>query len=298
MSSRSFSDFITHIHTFSLILLIVAGAACISGATAERTATTLTTSSLPGDPAPEHGFHIRGELVAATGEPLENKRVILESSQVHENGPGQYAVIGTVETRRGGAYDFYRPRHSPPEYLRVSFAGNSLYEPSMSAVLPLRGVGTPSAARIPGTGDLIVSTDPVGAEIYLDSAFSGTTPRVLQGIAEGPHLLEVGLGGYQNETMEVYISSERISSFSITLSPAGFGAARTGFFSETTGTWNITAPDGDPVFSFTRPGVSMQMYARDTGENRSATTPPRVTTVVSNDTVNNGYNVMVIMTDR
>lgn len=265
---------------------------------AEKTPAALTIKSVPDAPDITHGFHVTGTLSTASGDPLGNKRVTLESSQINSDGPESFAFIAISVTDREGAFDFFRPKLSPPEYLRVTYAGNEMYEPAISPVLPVRGAGTDTPQRLRGTGSLTVNTDPIGAGIYIDSEYKGTTPSVLQGLDEGAHLVEVNLEGYQNETMEVYISPTRGSSFSISLTPEGLSRSGTGLSSSLSYAPNNSVSFGDPVFSLDNSGLSMTMHANVTGDEESTSKGVQVTTVVSNDTVNDGYNVMVIMTDH
>ena len=267
-------------------------------AAAEKTPTALTVKSFPDNPPLNHGFHITGQLSTVPGEKLGNKRVTLESSPVGTRGLGNFTSIDLDETGREGEYDFFRPKYSPQEYLRVTYAGNEQYEPASSPVIPVRGAGTITPEKIPGNGSLSVRTDPLGADIYIDSIFNGTTPRVLN-LPEGPHVLEVGLAGYQNETMEAYVSPTRESSFAITLNPEGLGLASTGLSSSLSYAEDDSFSFGEPAFSLDSSVLSMRLYTNASRYGNSTGKKAQVTTVVSNDTaVNDGYNVMVIMTDH
>jgi hypothetical protein len=268
------------------------------GILAEKTPVTLTIKSVPDAPELNHGFHVTGTLSTVSGEPLGNKRITLESSRVHPDGPDSFALIAIDVTDRFGVCDFFRPKYSPPEFLRLMYAGNEIYEPAESPVLPVRGAGTGSPQYQKGTGSLTVHTNPGGADIYIDSEYKGTTPAILQGLDEGAHQVEVGLSGYQNETMEVYISPTRGATFSITLIPEGIIRSGSGLFSSLSYAENESVPQGEPVFSLDNSGLSMSLHTNATGDANSTSRDLQVTTVVTKDVVADGYDVMVIMTDH
>lgn len=293
--SRIFTAIIL-IHTLLLAIFVPA--------MADKTPVTLSISTVPDAPALNHGFHVTGALTTASGEALGNKRVTLESSQVTPGEAGSFAFIALSVTNREGIYDFFRPKYSLPEYLHVTYAGNELYEPAISPVLPVRGAGTDNPQRMHGTGSLTVSTDPIGAGIYIDSEFRGTSPSIIQGLEEGAHQVELYLEGYQNETMEVFASPDRGSTFSITLTPEGYSMSSTGhspsfgLSSSLSYAENDTVSFGDPVFSLDNSGLSMALYANATGDSNVTRNDVKVTTVITNDTIGDGYDIMVIMTDH
>ncbi len=271
----------------------------IASVSAEKTPVSLTIASLPETQVFDKAFHVTGILSTGSGDPLGNKRVTLESSRVSSAGPGNYSFIALGATNREGKYDFIRPKQSPPEYLRVTYAGSELYEAAVSPVLPVRGVGTDNPQFVHGTGSLTVNTDPAGAGIFIDSEYKGVTPSVLQNMDEGAHHVGVSLEGYQNETMEVYISPNRGATYSISLTPEGQIRRESGISSHLSFAPNETVSFGDPVFSLENSGISMSLHANGSGVASSTTDKGiTVTTVVSEDAIGKGSDVMVIMTDH
>lgn len=298
---------------FSIRLSLVCAICILAGTfwvSAERIPTALTLGILPEDPTINQSFHITGQLKTLSSEPLGNKRIILESSLKGAQDSEGFSFIGTEETTRSGDYEFFRPKGSPPEFIRVRFAGNSEYEATTSPVIAVRGAGTDHPQiHSGGSGSVMISTDPEGADIYVDKVLRGVTPNKIAGLSEGSHILEVSKPGYQNETMEAYVTSERDASFGITLSEEGLGRTSTGLSSGLSFNQNVTEPKGDPDFALDLSGTSMKIYGNDTAasdlsfrNNTPKTTnykDLKVSTLVTNNTLlGDGYDIMVIMTDH
>jgi hypothetical protein len=207
---------------FSAYLMVVAVAICIMAAfpclAAEKIGTSLTINCTPESPGIGESFHVTGTLTTSEGKIMGNKRVTLTSSVTVPDSEDAFSFIGIKVTDRNGKYDFFRPAGLPPEYLRVSFAGNDEYEPAMSPVLGVRGIGTDSAQVLTNaTGSVQVYTTPSGADIYVDGELRGVSPQKIGGISEGPHSITVVKPGYLNETLEGYISSRIDARYDITL---------------------------------------------------------------------------------
>ncbi len=58
---------------------------------------------------------------------------------------------------------------------------------------PKAGMSPKTAAQDGGFGSVKVSSDPAGADIYLDGQFVGNTPSLLH-VAAGPHKIEIQSG--------------------------------------------------------------------------------------------------------
>ncbi|PKL60014.1 MAG: hypothetical protein CVV33_04870 [Methanomicrobiales archaeon HGW-Methanomicrobiales-4] len=292
MSIRTSTYYIPSIRLFSLILILVAlgiliGTSC---AAVEKIPTMATMVVVPESPTIEQSFHVTGKLVTVSGEALGNKRVILETSQKGVDYPESFSFLAIGDTSKEGVFEFFRPKNTLPEFLRVSFSGNTEYGAATSPVVSVRGAGTSSPQRRIGTGTITVSTNPAGADMYVDNIYRGITPGMIGGLAEGAHSLEVGKAGYQNETMEAYVTPERGCYFSITLNPGGLGLTQTNFSSILSYRENVSVPLGDPDFIADFNGISMTLYGN--APNVS------VTTMESDDAVTGGHDYMVIMTDH
>ena len=70
-------------------------------------------------------------------------------------------------------------------------------------------VATPPATVItpekPTTGIVIVHSSPVGASILIDGVYSGTTPRTVEGVPAGNHILRLSLSGYNDYEGSIYV---------------------------------------------------------------------------------------------
>jgi len=208
-----------------LYLLITLGLICAvfiiivpAGVGAEKTSTNLTIGMIPNDPSLNQSFHVSGILASSDGKPLGNKRVTLESSQKSAQDSDSFEFIGIKDTDAGGKYDYFRPVDSPPEFLRVKFAGNDNYAPAISPVIGARGAGTDHPqVRAEKNGSIMIYTTPQGADVLVDDILRGVSPYHAGGLPEGSHVVTVAKKGYQNETMDVYVTSENDASLDITL---------------------------------------------------------------------------------
>jgi hypothetical protein len=305
------------------LVLVTGSVGVIAGLIPEKIPTSLTISALPVDPTINQSFHISGTLTSAGGEILGNKRILLDSSEKNREENDSYSSIDMVVTDRSGRYEFLRSKGSPPEYLRVRFIGTDDYAPCISQVISTRGIGTEHPqVREGGTGNIMLSTNPEGAEIYINNILRGVTPYKVAGLKEGPYVVNMSKQGYQNETMEAYVTPDRDVSFDITLSEGS--GQRTGgasLFDLTPGVYEsshlaYTKTGSDPS---TGPDVAVDVgsgFVKTSGNdvsgssyihlsNSSETSPKtnnyknlKVSTIVTNNTLGDGYDVMVIMTDH
>jgi PKD repeat protein len=80
-------------------------------------------------------------------------------------------------------------------------------------------------AAIPGTGTLSVSTEPAGAQVYIDDVFHGTSPATVPDLPSGSHTLRFEREGYQNMSMPVSITGGQTTTFSTSLLPEAAGSS-------------------------------------------------------------------------
>jgi hypothetical protein len=307
-----------------LLVVITVSVSVSAGLTPERIPTSLTITALPVDPTINQSFHVSGLLTDVGGDLLGNKRIVLESSGKISPENEDFSSIDLVVTGRDGRYEFLRPKWSSPEYLRVRFIGNDDYAPSASQVMGVRGIGTDHPqVRGDGTGNIMISTNPQVANIYIDNILQGVTPQRIAGLTEGPHDVLLTKEGYQNETMEAYVTPERDVSFDITLSvegstiKTGGGAisdlwpgiyesshlAYTKMGNNSSSSPDVAVDVSRGVMKITGNEVSNPSYIH---LNNSTESSPKtnsynnlkVSTIVTNNTLGDGYDVMVIMTDH
>nr|WP_319538983.1 PEGA domain-containing protein [uncultured Methanospirillum sp.] len=305
------------------LIFVIGSGGATAGLTQEKIPTSLTISALPVDPTINQSFHISGILTSAGGEPLGNKRILLDSSEKTSQDNDSFSTIDMVVTDRNGRYEFMRPRGSSPEYLKARFIGTDDYALSTSQVLGVRGIGTDHPQiREGGTGGIMLSTNPEGAEIYINNNLRGVTPNKVAGLKEGSYIVNLTKDGYQNETMEAYVTADRDVSFHITLSQGS--GIRTGgsAFSDLmpglsqsshlayTKTGNNTTSGPDVAVDVAR-GV-MRISGNEvpgssyTHLNNTTETSPKtntynnlkVSTISTTNTLGDGYDVMIIMTDH
>jgi hypothetical protein len=55
------------------------------------------------------------------------------------------------------------------------------------------------------TGDVNVYSSPAGASILIDGVYAGTTPKTVQGVPAGNHILRLSLSGYNDYEGSIYI---------------------------------------------------------------------------------------------
>lgn len=94
-----------------------------------------------------------------------------------------------------------------------------------------QGTGTPvttTAAPAPGMGSISVSSNPSGANIYLDNEYKGLTTLNIQNIQNGNHVIKVRLAGYQDWTRDVVVFGNSQSLFAtLAATPAPTSAPTT-----------------------------------------------------------------------
>jgi PKD repeat protein len=92
-------------------------------------------------------------------------------------------------------------------------AGTAGSSPSLSQV-----PGTP-AAETPGTGTLSVTTNPVGAQVFVDDVMWGASPATVPRLSAGSHTLRLVHPGYQNMSVPVTITDGTTAEYTFTLVP-------------------------------------------------------------------------------
>ena len=285
---------------FLCMLIIFGSCSSVSGA---KQKTQITLVVTPENPPEGYAFTVTGILTDAAGLPLGNKRIALESSP--DGDPGYtFERIAVDATDREGRYEFFRGNHTPSEYIRVSYLGNAEYEGCVSEAVPVHNPGAYPVGTHPSrtTGGLMLTGDPDNAIVLLDGEVRGVTPLALNGIESGPHILEIGKPGYQNQTMEVFVAPERKTTFSFSLPPAGINLENAGIESQTglhvyrntSYRDDMSVPLGDPIFSLSKAGMSVDIYGNNSSVNGSGKT--QITTLYDEHPFGDGFSMSVIIT--
>jgi hypothetical protein len=285
-----------------LIFILMMVSFC-SPALGDRIETSISIKTTPDAPPEGCSFTVTGTLTDSTGSPLGNKRVNLESSP---DGDQAYPFerIGTGATDRDGRFEFFRGNNTPAEFIRVSYLGNAQYLGSTSEIIPVHDADTagakPHSSRT--SGSLLLTGSPDNSVVLLDGEVRGVTPLSLSGIESGPHIIEIGKPGYQNQTIEVFVDSGRTTTFSFSLPPAGADMRYAGMKSETglhvyqntTFQDDISFPKGDPLYSFSKAGVSVDIYGNNSSTN--GRDGHKITTLYDEHPFGNGFSMSVIIT--
>ena len=77
-------------------------------------------------------------------------------------------------------------------------------------------------------GSLYVSTNPTAANLYVDNALKGTTPRTVYGLQAGNHSVRLTKSGYNDYATSVYIMIGQTTTLTVTLTPTSNQTNQTG----------------------------------------------------------------------
>ena len=69
------------------------------------------------------------------------------------------------------------------------------------------------------TGSISITSEPSGAEIYLDGKYQGTTPMTLSDVISGDHKIELKKSGYEDWSYSVSVKADETESVSAGLKP-------------------------------------------------------------------------------
>jgi hypothetical protein len=94
---------------------------------------------------------------------------------------------------------------------------------TIPATTKTTAIGTQSpeqttSPQITGSGSLSVTTTPPGAQVYVDGGMKGITPTTIPGLSPGAHAIVLKMGGYQDLTTSITITSGQLSEYSTGLS--------------------------------------------------------------------------------
>lgn len=78
----------------------------------------------------------------------------------------------------------------------------------------INAILVPAAAR---TGSLAVTSDPPGAEIYIDNGFKGVSPATISGLPPGTHTISVKLQDYADNTTSIIVMAGQTGRFPVVL---------------------------------------------------------------------------------
>lgn len=91
---------------------------------------------------------------------------------------------------------------------------------STTTVTQTLHVATPTPTHAPGTGSIAVSSNPSGAQVFLDNVYAGITPLTISPVTAGSHSLLIKQPGYADWQATETVQSGRVTQVDATLSPA------------------------------------------------------------------------------
>jgi hypothetical protein len=75
------------------------------------------------------------------------------------------------------------------------------------------------ATPVPGTGTLSVTTNPAGAQVFIDDVLRGASPATVPNLPAGSHTLRLEKEGYRNMTVPVDITDGKTTGYTTALVP-------------------------------------------------------------------------------
>lgn len=133
-----------------------------------------------------------------------------------------YHTYDTSASRSGYfTYAFHVDMKPGTYYITVSSPSvKNTYRTTITVIPPkataANNTATPTA--VPGTlsdaGTLSISSNPVGAAVYVDSVSMGVTPITLANIAPGTHTVEIRSPGYMTFSLQVTVNAGETTSLS------------------------------------------------------------------------------------
>jgi hypothetical protein len=80
-------------------------------------------------------------------------------------------------------------------------------------------VGTPTPTQSPGTGSVAISSNPSGAQVFMDNVYEGITPLTISPVQPGTHSFLIKQAGYADWQVSEPVQSSQTTQISATLSP-------------------------------------------------------------------------------
>jgi len=157
--------------------------------------------------------HARLEITDASGNLVHTYDTSVSSSGYFNKGfhidmaPGVYQIRLSSPSLRTTHTSYLTVESSPDpvDPSEPAMAGSPAPEPGAAT----RTTRTPSVpiAATDGTGSLQVTSSPLGATVFLDSAIAGQTPLERVPVSYGAHLVEIKAPGYQTYSVQVLVDS-------------------------------------------------------------------------------------------
>jgi hypothetical protein len=112
-----------------------------------------------------------------------------------------------------------------PGYHTILLRHADYQDYSQSVYVPSGGVATVTAKLVPvvpgptpdHTGQVVLTSSPAGAQVFLDNVYKGITPMTLADVAVGSHTLTIRLSGYQDSVQTVTVNGGQSAAVAVTL---------------------------------------------------------------------------------
>jgi hypothetical protein len=98
----------------------------------------------------------------------------------------------------------------------VNVVGGSTITVSQTLNLPPTGTVTP----VPGTGSVAVSSNPSGAQVFLDNNYAGISPLTIPSVQPGSHTVLIKQSGYADWQATQTVQPGQVTRVDATLSPS------------------------------------------------------------------------------
>jgi hypothetical protein len=108
---------------------------------------------------------------------------------------------------------------SEPHTIKLTKSGYN--SKTLAVSLSPGGVENIRESLEPLTGSVSVSSDPCGANVYLDGAYEGMTPKTISGVLPGPHTIRLEKTDYKDYLLEsVSVEAETTTPITAQLTPS------------------------------------------------------------------------------
>lgn len=183
--------------TLFLVILIAVLPACASNATTETTTA-----------APETTVPATAQTTVAT-----NQTTVPATTQATATATTQTTVATTQQTT------------AATSQTTVPTTTQTAAVTTQTTVVVTTAKPATTVTTAVTTGAVNVYSSPAGASILIDSVYCGTTPKTVQGVPAGNHILRLTLSGYQDYEGSIYIVAGQTAQGYGTLQPISQGSA-------------------------------------------------------------------------
>jgi hypothetical protein len=101
--------------------------------------------------------------------------------------------------------------------IRIALSGYETYTGTVSVTAGSAPTVRVTLPQITGTGSLYVTSSPVGAQVYVDGVYRGSSPTTVGSLSQGTHTVLLSLSGYQDSTRTVSINTGLTTAISANL---------------------------------------------------------------------------------